>query len=83
MYANFGLPVAPAATNLGLFAPQAEFEKRPGVAVLEFLEPIPPGLGKAEFMARLEAAIESRTQALIAEARGEPITESVLTPDPA
>jgi 1-acyl-sn-glycerol-3-phosphate acyltransferase len=82
MYANFGLPVVPAATNLGLFAPQDRFGKHPGTAVLEFLEPIAPGLGKAEFMQRLEAAIEGRTQALIAEATGEPVRESVLTPDP-
>ena len=80
---NFALPVVPVATNLGLFAPQQSFEKHPGVAVLEFLEPIPPGLPKAEFLARLEAAIESRTDQLIAEARGGPVVPSVLVADPA
>jgi 1-acyl-sn-glycerol-3-phosphate acyltransferase len=82
MYAKFGLPVVPAATNLGLFAPQQNFAKHPGTAVLEFLEPIQPGLGRAEFMARLEQAIESRSQALIAEALREAPTASVLVPDP-
>jgi 1-acyl-sn-glycerol-3-phosphate acyltransferase len=83
MYSKFGLPVVPAATNLGLFAPQQAFAKHPGTAVLEFLDPIPPGLPRAEFMARLEAAIEERTQALIAEARGGAPVQSRLVPDPA
>ncbi len=80
---NFGLPVVPVATNLGLFAPRQDFIKHPGVARLEFLEPIPPGLPKAEFLARLEAAIEARSDQLIAEARGGPVIPSVLAPDPA
>jgi 1-acyl-sn-glycerol-3-phosphate acyltransferase len=80
---NFGLPVVPVATNLGLFAPQQDFIKHPGLATLEFLEPIPPGLDKAAFLARLEAAIEVRSDQLIAEARGGPVTPSVLVGDPA
>jgi 1-acyl-sn-glycerol-3-phosphate acyltransferase len=52
MYRTFGVTVVPAATNLGLFWPGTEFKKRPGTAVLEFLEPIPPGLARGEFMAR-------------------------------
>lgn len=82
MYANFGLPVVPVATNLGLFAPQQKFAKRPGTATLEFLEPILPGLSKAEFMQRLEAAIETRTDALIAEVLVRPVTPSILVADP-
>jgi 1-acyl-sn-glycerol-3-phosphate acyltransferase len=83
MYADFGLPVVPVATNLGLFAPQHEFQKHPGTATLEFLDPIPPGLKKAEFMQRLEAAIEERSDELIAEATGRPVMPSVLVDDPA
>jgi len=83
MYAKFELPVAPVATNLGLFAPQKQFEKNPGTATLEFLDLIPVGLKKAEFMQRLEAAIETRSDELIAEARGQPVTRSMLVPDPA
>jgi 1-acyl-sn-glycerol-3-phosphate acyltransferase len=44
---------------------------------LEFLDPIPTGLPKAEFMARLEAVIEDRTAELIAEATGKPVTPAV------
>ena len=78
MYRDFGMPVVPQATNLGLFWPQEKYEKHPGVAVIEFLEPIPVGLERAEFMERLERAIETRTQELIAEATGQPVQPSVL-----
>ena len=85
MYRDFDMPVVPLASNLGLFWPQEQYEKRPGTAMLEFLEPIPVGLGKDEFLARLEAAVEDRTAALVAEATGRPVTPAirVLTPDEA
>ncbi len=70
MYRDFGLPVVPTATNLGLFWPEDRYRKTPGTAVLEFGEPILPGLTRTDFMARLENAIETRTAALVAEARG-------------
>jgi 1-acyl-sn-glycerol-3-phosphate acyltransferase len=82
MYRDFGSPVIPAATNLGLFWPEQSFSKRPGTAVLEFLEPIPPGLPRAEFMERLELAIEQRTSELISEATGEPVTLAQLAAAP-
>lgn len=82
MYADFDLPVVPVATNLGLFWEQVSFEKKPGVATVEFLEPIPTGLGKAEFLARLEAVVEGRTQELIAHATGDEVRASVLVPFP-
>jgi len=83
MYRDFDMPVVPVATNLGLFWPQEEFGKRPGVATLEFLDPIPTGLPKDAFMARLEAAVEGQTAKLIAEATGQPATPAVrvLAPD--
>lgn len=67
MHKDFGLPVVPAATNLGCFWRQQAYEKTPGVATVEFLEPLPMGLDRAEFMARLEEVIETRTNDLIAE----------------
>ncbi len=83
MYRDFDMPVVPMASNLGLFWPQEEFRKTPGQATIEFLDPIPTGLEKAEFMARLETAIEGRTAELIAEATGKPVTPAVavLAPD--
>jgi 1-acyl-sn-glycerol-3-phosphate acyltransferase len=85
MYRDFDMPVVPLASNLGLFWPQEEYRKRPGTATLEFLDPIPTGLGKEEFIVRLEEAVENRTAELIAEARGGPVTPNirVLAPDEA
>jgi len=82
MYRDFDLPVVPVATNLGLFWPQADFTKHPGRATVEFLDPIPPGLERGEFMRRLETTIETRTQELIADATGEPVRPSLLVPAP-
>ncbi len=82
MYRDFDMPVVPLATNLGLFWPQEAFRKNPGVATLEFLDPIPTGLPKEEFLARLEAAVEGKTAQLIAEATGQPVTPAVQVPTP-
>ena len=82
MYRDFDMPVVPLGTNLGVFWPQEESRKTPGVATLEFLDPIPTGLPKDEFLARLEAAIEGKTAELIAEATGHPITPAVQVPTP-
>ncbi|MEL6831308.1 MAG: 1-acyl-sn-glycerol-3-phosphate acyltransferase [Pseudomonadota bacterium] len=76
------VPVIPVATNLNIFWQQEETEKRPGTAVIEFLEPIPPGLPKAEFLAELTKRVETRSAELIAEATGEPVKQSQLLPDP-
>jgi len=72
MASDFQMVVVPMATNLGLFWPQERFEKHPGTAIIEFLDPIPLGLDKAQFMARLEEVIEARTAELVAEATGQP-----------
>src|SRR5580698_7852280 len=82
MYRDFNLPVVPVATNLGLFWPQQDFVKHPGRATVEFLDPIEPGLDRTEFMARLETAVETRTQQLIAQATGETVRPSILVPAP-
>jgi 1-acyl-sn-glycerol-3-phosphate acyltransferase len=82
MYRDFGSPVVPAATNLGLFWPGQSLAKHPGTAILEFMEPIPPGLPRAEFMERLERVIEQRTAELVSEATGEPVTLARLTEAP-
>jgi 1-acyl-sn-glycerol-3-phosphate acyltransferase len=42
------------------------------------MEPIPAGLPKDEFMARLEAACETNTARLVAEARGGEPKKAVL-----
>lgn len=82
MYRDFDMPVVPLATNLGLFWPGEEFRKHPGTATLAFLNPIPVGLPKDEFLARLEAAVEDKTAELVAEATGRPVTPAVRVPAP-
>lgn len=62
-------PVVPVATSLGLRWQQEDYRKYPGPAVIEFLDPIPPGLGKDEFLERLGGAIMSNTNRLIEEGR--------------
>jgi 1-acyl-sn-glycerol-3-phosphate acyltransferase len=78
MARDFNAPVVPVASSLGVFWSQENWTKRPGVAVLEFLDPIPPDLDRHAFMARLEAAVEDRTAELVAEATGRPVTPAVL-----
>jgi 1-acyl-sn-glycerol-3-phosphate acyltransferase len=68
LYQELGQPCVPVACNVGLFWPRRGIYRRPGTAVIEFLDPIPPGLPLPEFMARLQTAIETRSDALMAEA---------------
>jgi 1-acyl-sn-glycerol-3-phosphate acyltransferase len=68
LYGMLRLPVVPAALNSGLFWGRRQFVKRPGKIVLEFLEPIAPGLDRKAFSALLTQRMESATEALVAEA---------------
>lgn len=72
LYRSLGVPVVPAALNSGVFWGRRSWLKFPGRIVVEFLEPIPPGLDRATFMRTLEERIETATRRLVAEARGEP-----------
>ena len=65
LYSQLGVACVPAALNSGLF--WTGFIKRPGNIVLEFLEPIPPGLRSRDFMKVLEQRIEAASHALVAE----------------
>lgn len=65
MQQDFDCPVVPVATNLGQRWNMTDWIKHSGPAKLEFLEPIPPGLGKDEFMTLLQDRIEARSVALL------------------
>ena len=67
LYRELGVTVHPMATNAGVHWPAHGFLRRPGVIVYEFLEPIPPGLKRGEFMRRLEDSIETACNRLLAE----------------
>ncbi|MBM3643427.1 MAG: 1-acyl-sn-glycerol-3-phosphate acyltransferase [Alphaproteobacteria bacterium] len=77
LYRDFGLPVTPVATCVGLLWNRRDWVKRPGRAAIEFLPAIPPGLDKDAFMQRLESDIEAATVRLVAEFTGRPVTPSV------
>jgi len=69
LYDQMGQDCAPVATNVGVFWPRTGIYRKPGLAVVDFLPLIPPGLERAEFMARLEDEVETASDRLIAEAR--------------
>lgn len=69
IYAAGNAPAVPVAVNSGLFWPRHRLWKRPGTIVVEFLEPIAPGLDRHAFMRLLQERIEPATDRLVAEAR--------------
>jgi len=67
LYQQLGQPCVPVATNVGVFWPRRGIARKPGIAVVEFLPEIHPGLGRADFMAQLEQKVEDRSNALMRE----------------
>ena len=59
LYDALNVPCVPVALNSGLFWPRRSIGRKPGTIVVEILDPIPPGLPKAEFLSRLQIAIEN------------------------
>jgi len=68
LYEQLAQPCVPVATNVGVFWPKRGILRRPGLAVVEFLPPIAPGLAVPEFMKRLETEVETHSDRLMAEA---------------
>jgi 1-acyl-sn-glycerol-3-phosphate acyltransferase len=69
IYSALGVPCVPVALNSGFFWPRRSWLKKPGKIVVEILDPLPPGLPKAEFVHRLEDGIETASARLLAEAK--------------
>jgi 1-acyl-sn-glycerol-3-phosphate acyltransferase len=70
LYTQLKRPVVPVAHNSGLFWGRRSFVKRPGRIVVEFLEPIQPGLDRKAFTAELQQRLEGACDRLIDEAGG-------------
>lgn len=68
LYAELNQPCVPVATNVGLFWPRKGILRRPGLAVVEFMDPVAPGLGRERFLADLQQQVETRSDALMTEA---------------
>lgn len=68
LYQQLGQDCVPAATNVGVFWPRHGLLRKPGVAVVEFLPRVARGAAPDKFVAGLEAAIETASNRLMAEA---------------
>ena len=68
-YEALGQTCVPVAVNCGYFWPRRGILKKPGRAVVEFLDPIEPGLSVKDFMQRLEAVVEAESNRLLEEAK--------------
>ncbi|HVV39914.1 MAG TPA: lysophospholipid acyltransferase family protein [Nitrobacter sp.] len=71
IYAEADVPCIPVALNSGLCWPRRTFLRYPGTITVEFLDPLPPGLKRDEFMMRLETSIEGATARLAEAGRRE------------
>ena len=69
LYKYLNLPVVPVALNSGLFWPNRGITCKRGTIVIEFLEPIGPGLSHKTFAVELRQRIEDGTEKLVAEAQ--------------
>jgi 1-acyl-sn-glycerol-3-phosphate acyltransferase len=71
LYASSRVSCLPVALNSGLFWPRRTFMRYPGTLVVEFLDVLPPGLPRDEFLTRIAATIEEATARLVETARHE------------
>ena len=71
LYASLGVPCLPVALNSGVFWPRRRFIRQPGTVIVEFLDPIAPGLPRDAFMRELENRIEGACARLLQEAQAE------------
>ena len=71
LYTTLGVPCLPVALNSGLFWPRRRFIRRPGTIVVEFLEPLAPGLPRAHFFETVQDRIEAASQRLLAEGQAQ------------
>jgi 1-acyl-sn-glycerol-3-phosphate acyltransferase len=81
LYSELGVPCVPVALNTGLFWPRRSFLRRPGTAVIEVLDPIPPGLDGQAFRSQLQEVLETATNRLLREAEAARPDAPPLTPE--
>jgi 1-acyl-sn-glycerol-3-phosphate acyltransferase len=67
LYSKAGVPCVPLALNSGLFWPRRSLRRRPGTILVQALDPIPAGLDRKVFFARLQNDLEVATARLVAE----------------
>ncbi len=67
LYARLNVPVVPIAHLAGLYWPRRQFRRYPGVMTARILEPIQPGLPRADFRKLLCERIETACDELLIE----------------
>lgn len=72
LYEGLGFPCIPTATNAGVFWPRTGVLRKPGLAIVDFLDPIKPGVARDDFLGKLEDVIETRSNALMREVGFDP-----------
>ncbi len=65
LYEIYDHRCVPAATNVGIFWPRAAILRRPGTAVVEFLEPIEGQMPQGDFLCILEDIVETNSNRLM------------------
>ena len=81
LYNEFKVPCVPVALNSGIFWPRRQFIRRPGHLVMEILPPIAPGEDKTVFFEKLQAAVETASDRLLADAPGVPTSQRASSPE--
>ena len=71
IYADCKVPCLPVAMNSGLFWPRRQFLRYPGTILVEFLDVMPAGLPRKEFLEEVAYAIETASNRLIEEGQRE------------
>ncbi len=71
LYETLDLPVVPMALNSGVFWGRRAFRKHSGTITVQFLEAIPPGLGRDGLAERLRPALEEASDRLASEAEAD------------
>jgi 1-acyl-sn-glycerol-3-phosphate acyltransferase len=71
IYVECSVACLPVALNSGLFWARRSFMRYPGTLVVEFLDPLPAGLPRDEFLNRLRTGIEEATDRLVAAGQAE------------
>ena len=69
LYDRLGVACIPFALNSGLFWPRRSLIRFPGTVLVEALPPIPSGLDKRAFFARLQNELEKATARLVGEGK--------------
>ncbi len=72
LYEQMDQPCVPVATNVGVFWPRKGIIRHPGKAIVEFMDPIEPGMDKHAFLAELERRVETRSNELMRDAGFDP-----------